>query len=69
MQFVGSASLRIVVSGHIYFYLSHLAEAVRLMANLRRVGINVLPLKGNLVDIIWDDRPKEHYGMVKHSLI
>lgn len=34
------------------------------MALLKKVNINVVPLKGNLVDYIWHDRPQEKFGKV-----
>lgn len=44
------------------FYL--LDEALRTMDALKKVDVNMVPLKGNLVDYIWHDRPKEHFGKV-----
>uniref|UniRef100_A0A915Q3N2 Aminopeptidase P N-terminal domain-containing protein n=1 Tax=Setaria digitata TaxID=48799 RepID=A0A915Q3N2_9BILA len=40
------------------------AEALRLMDVLGKVDIIVLPLKGNLVDYIWNDRPEECFGQI-----
>lgn len=34
------------------------------MDALKKVGISVVPLKGNLVDCLWHDRPKENRGKV-----
>ncbi|VDN03846.1 unnamed protein product [Thelazia callipaeda] len=39
-------------------------EALRIMSTLNKVGITVVPLKGNLVDYIWHDRPPEHFGKI-----
>ncbi|CAG9534607.1 unnamed protein product [Cercopithifilaria johnstoni] len=40
------------------------AEALRIMAVLKKVDINVVPLKGNLVDYLWHDRPEESFGKI-----
>ncbi|KAM3728887.1 Xaa-Pro aminopeptidase [Dirofilaria immitis] len=40
------------------------AEALRIMDVLKKVGINVVPLDGNLVDYIWHDRPGENFGKI-----
>ncbi|VDM91873.1 unnamed protein product [Onchocerca ochengi] len=34
------------------------------MALLKKVDINVVPLKGNLVDYLWHDRPEEYFGRI-----
>lgn len=44
-----------------------LDEALRIMAVLKKVDINVIPLSGNLVDYLWDDRPEEHFGEVSST--
>ncbi|EFO17243.1 hypothetical protein LOAG_11257 [Loa loa] len=40
------------------------AEALRIMAELKKFDISVIPLKSNLVDYIWHDRPEEIFGKI-----
>ncbi|VDK75485.1 unnamed protein product [Litomosoides sigmodontis] len=40
------------------------AEALRIMNALKKIDISVVPLKGNLVDCLWHDRPKENSGKI-----
>ncbi|VBB28664.1 unnamed protein product [Acanthocheilonema viteae] len=40
------------------------AEALRIMAVLKKFDINVVPLRGNLVDYLWHDKPEENSGKI-----
>ncbi|KAK6111849.1 Metallopeptidase M24 family protein [Brugia pahangi] len=51
---------RIAFDPQLYRY----ADALQIISALKKVDISVIPLKGNLVDYIWYDRPEEYFGKI-----